>query len=182
MCVLVFLPVGQSVELCANETSTLAVKPCLSVVYATDENFCIEPITQEGTVVAVLHCLLDRQERATLRGYDSKDYRSHSTQNGSMTMFYLTATKHGLQRGRERDRITLTCEFYSARSNQVVLNISYCSEANQSASPHLLGVPLAPTVRVTVGHSTDIALFNVIAKVSITEYTCMREVILAGNN
>lgn len=167
------LPPGLAVELCSqNDTSNPAVNPRLSLVYTADEQFCIEPVTQEGTVVAVLQCLLDRPARATLTGYNSVAYRSHSAQNGSNTMFYLTMTQRGLQGAPATDQITLTCGICSARSNPVVVNISYCSEGNQSAAPYLLGVPPASTVRIAEDQSADIALFNVIAKVS-TMLACM---------
>ncbi len=168
LCILLCLPPGQAVERCANDTSIQAVKPCLSIVYAADENFCIEPTTQNGTVVAVLYCLLGQPGRAVLTGHNRRAYRSHSAPNGSTTVFYLTTTGNRSQAAPARDRIALTCETSSAHSNQVVLNISYCSDANQSGAPYLLGIPPSTTVRVSVGRGTNIALFNVIAKVSTT--------------
>ena len=141
-------------------------------MYTADKKFCIEPVTQEGTVVAVLQCLLDRPARATLTGYNRVAYHSHSAQDGSNTVFYLTVTQQGLQEAPPTDQITLTCGICSVSSNPVVVTVSYCSEGNQSAAPYLLGVPPASTVRITEDQSADIALFNVIAKVS-TMSACM---------
>ena len=166
------LPPGQAVERCANDTSIPAVKPCLSIAYATDEKFCIEPTTQEGTVVAVLYCVLNQPGGAVLTGHTRRAYRSHSAQNGSTIVFYLTTTGNRSQTAPARDRIALTCETSSAHSNQVALNVSYCPDANQSGAPYLLGIPPSTTVRVNVGQRTDIALFNVIAKVSSTTVLC----------
>lgn len=178
------LPPGQAVEWCANDTSIQADEPCLSIVYATDENFCIEPVTQEGTVVAVLHCLLAQPVSVALKEHAMarRAYRSHSALNGSTTVLYLTTTGNRSPDAPARDRITLTCKNSSAQSNQVVLNVSYCSDANQSGAPYVLGIPPSSTVQVNVGQSTHIALFNVIAKVSTTEhYVYIMHIYMNGN-
>lgn len=166
-------PSGLAAQPCEqNDVNNSVIKPHLSVVYAADQEFCIEPLTQEGTVIAVLQCLLDHLGRATLTGYRRNAYRLHSAQNGSATVFYLTARQRGLRAAPTIDQITLSCLLCSTSSNPVVVNITYCSGSTQTAAPYVLGVPPASTVMITQDQIADIALFNVIAGVSAI-YVCM---------
>lgn len=167
------LPSGLAAQSCEqNHVNNSVIEPHLSVVYAAGQEFCMEPVTQEGTVIAVLQCLLDHPGRATLTGYSRNVYRLHRARNGSATVFYLTIRQRGLRGAPTIDQITLSCLLCSASSNPVVVNITYCSESTQSAAPYVLGVPPTSTIMITEDQITDVPLFNVIAGVSAI-YFCM---------
>lgn len=154
--------------------------PVLRLLYAVNSTKCIDPSSQQGTIMAIVECSYVGVQ-STLQIMDNpsnsdgvmlyKVVRHLNINKGSSNTDLYYVILNGRNDGIQSDRMQITC--YAPECEHLArytsVEVTFCTKDSATARPYFVTVPRRWEVEVPVSstngyssgsESTDIALFN----------------------